>query len=329
MENKLTHRELAQDLGVSETTIKSYRRKFPEFIVVAARGKPLRFEDRALEVCRLIRACFTDGLSVGETHRRLQERFPDMARRREARVEPAPDASEQSRGWRPEDVAALAAAVREAAQETGRGGEAREVDAKLGRMQRSLEELVALQTRNTAQQAELLARLDTLLDSMDRLAHPRPQETARRVVVTRTERKAGPASAEELAASTARSEGTPSDEYLDMPVVIRSGRGEFLGVTAPSGAPFSLREFEHYLLERAGTAGAPPERRWEREGEDRILTLVGAERDPGRTHVLTFTKTKTPRGNLVALLHKLAIEGREVSDAFLQAFFKQIKDAVA
>jgi DNA-binding transcriptional MerR regulator len=327
MKNKLTHRDLAQDLGVSETTIKSYRRKFPEFIAVSARGKPLRFEDRALEVCRLIRACFTEGLSVGETRRRLQERFPEMARQRSASPESASQVSDLGQGLRREDLAELAAAFGDAAREAALGGETREVDAKLGRIQHSLEELVALQTRNTTRQAELLARLDTLLDSMDRLAQPRPQENARRVVVARAQRKDGPA--EEAAGGEARSMEAPPDEYLDMPVVIRSGRGEFLGVTAPSGEPFSLREFERYLLDRAGTSGAHPESRWEREGEDRVLTLAGTESDPGQIHVLTFAKTRTPRGNLVALLHKLAIAEREVSDAFLQAFFKQIKDAVA
>lgn len=71
----LTHKRIARILGVSETTIKSYRRKFPDCIPVASKGKPIQFTEEALEVCRAIRDLFSSGLSIEETHQRLADRF--------------------------------------------------------------------------------------------------------------------------------------------------------------------------------------------------------------------------------------------------------------
>lgn len=71
----LTHKRIARILGVSETTIKSYRRKFPNCIPVASKGKPIQFTEEALEVCRAIRDLFSAGFSVDETHQRLAELF--------------------------------------------------------------------------------------------------------------------------------------------------------------------------------------------------------------------------------------------------------------
>ena len=72
----LTHKDLSRHLGVSETTIKSYRRKFPGCIPVASQGKPIRFNSEALAVCKRIRDLFDLGLSIAEVHARLAGEFP-------------------------------------------------------------------------------------------------------------------------------------------------------------------------------------------------------------------------------------------------------------
>ena len=70
-EGNLTHRDLARMLGVSETTVKSYRRKFPDCIPVASQGKPIRFTAEAAAVSLRIRDLFEMGMSVEEVRARL------------------------------------------------------------------------------------------------------------------------------------------------------------------------------------------------------------------------------------------------------------------
>ena len=72
----LTHKDLSRQLGVSETTIKSYRRKFPGCIPVANQGKPIRFTTEALAVCKRIRDFFELGMSIPEVRTRLAAEFP-------------------------------------------------------------------------------------------------------------------------------------------------------------------------------------------------------------------------------------------------------------
>lgn len=70
-----THKDLSTLLGVSETTIKSYRRKFPGCIPVANKGKPIRFQENALVVATRIRDLFDTGMSVQEVRTRLASEF--------------------------------------------------------------------------------------------------------------------------------------------------------------------------------------------------------------------------------------------------------------
>lgn len=74
-EGNLTHRDLARMLGVSETTVKSYRRKFPDCIPVASQGKPIRFTAEAAAVALRIRDLFEMGMSVEEVRARLVADF--------------------------------------------------------------------------------------------------------------------------------------------------------------------------------------------------------------------------------------------------------------
>lgn len=75
-EQTLTHKDLANALGVSETTIKSYRRKFPGCFPVASKGKPIRFKAEAKEVALRIRDLFSTGMSIEEVRERLGVDFP-------------------------------------------------------------------------------------------------------------------------------------------------------------------------------------------------------------------------------------------------------------
>lgn len=70
-----THKELAGMLGLSETTVKSYRRKFPGCIPVVSFGKPIRFSEEAAAVALRIRDLFETGMSVPDVRARLADEF--------------------------------------------------------------------------------------------------------------------------------------------------------------------------------------------------------------------------------------------------------------
>ncbi|MDQ7836860.1 MAG: MerR family transcriptional regulator, partial [Humidesulfovibrio sp.] len=79
-----THRDLAGLLGVSETTVKSYRSKFPGFLPVARQGKPVQLHAESLEVCRRIRDLFAEGLTVVQATERLRQEFKQYPQARRA-----------------------------------------------------------------------------------------------------------------------------------------------------------------------------------------------------------------------------------------------------
>lgn len=370
-EPTLTHALLAKALGVTVTTIKSYRRKFPEFFRTESLGKPIRFPADTLALCRRIHHHFKRGLSVEETRKHLGQEFEAVALAPE--LAPAPQAV-------PENS-----------------------KASLERIEDLLEGLFDLQNRSHSLMAELLAKLDTVADRLGqthpatgqasqagRAVQPSPSGSAasglaalgapgriQRAIdgaaqaapvwppkatpatpanvgpgtvdtssAAQTARKAPsglpgqtPASAKPDAATGAGREGSPEQsasgngqrppvEFLGMPVVVHSANGDFLGVTSPLGRPFTLEQFEAFLVRRAQDEGGFSSA-WIRQGQQWTLRLEGlhAGQDEAREH--HFLQAVTPRGNTVARFASLSVNGKPASDADLQAFLRQVKDSLA
>lgn len=290
-----THRDLAGHLGVSVTTIKSYRSKFPGAFVPVSRGKPLRFDPKSLEVCRAIRDAFQRGFSIDEIKILLKKLVPGIENdRRLSDGDDIPPA-----GSPPLPSSHVPDASREI--------QSQDAARRLGRLEALLGDLLDLTNRTHSLHLELLAKLDALAG----------------VAVFRPAALPGgdPGAA------------APPWEFTSLPVVVMSERGEYLGITARDKAPFSLREFEAHLVRRAGRMAARGGLRagWRPRADGWVLALFGAgERgeDPETGHEHFFRRTTTPRGNLVALFYGLRINGKDVSEAFLRAFFRQIKDSL-
>lgn len=133
-----THQDLARAAKVTVTTIKSYRRKFPEFFPVASQGKPLRFEPGAVKTALAVSRHFRTGLSVDAVRAKLVEEFGPPAGPRLPETDapaPPPQASDP-----------------------------------LARIETLMNGLFSLQNRTHSLMAELVAKLDTLAD---RLGPPR------------------------------------------------------------------------------------------------------------------------------------------------------------
>lgn len=355
-EPTLTHALLAKALGVTVTTIKSYRRKFPEFFRTASLGKPIRFPADTLGLCRRIHHHFKRGLSVEETRKHLGQEFEAVA--------PAPEK----------------ALAPQATPEPGK--------ASLERIEDLLEGLFDLQNRTHSLMTELLAKLDTVADRLGqtppatvlagRAARPTPSGPAASGSATpgapgRIQRAideaaqaapgwprrasaapdnagpgtvgtpdaasvASPAPASRPEAGSGRggiaaqgvavSGPRPPAEFLGMPVVVHSANGDFLGVTSPTGRPFTLEQFESFLVRRAQDEGGFS-CAWVRQGQQWTLRLEGthAGQDEAREH--HFLQAVTPRGNTVARFASLSVNGKPASDADLQAFLRQVKDSLA
>lgn len=332
-----THRDLAKAVGVTVTTIKSYRRKFPAFLPVESQGKPLRLAGESLTVCKRIHHHFLRGLSVGETSKRLTEEFPALAAAAHA-SEPEQEAN--AAGSRPSAPAS---------DKAFRSAE------PLARIEALMGDLFSLQNRTHSLMAELVSKLDTLTGQ---LAVTLPAAYKAGTEATARGRSSSPGSLRPAGAATSGGRVTPvlspsstasasgraqssvettpdanstlnagaqkpEADLLGLPVVVQSEKGEFLGVTGKSGRPFALGQFEEYLLRRAEGMGSFTAV-WRREDPDWVLALVGQ----GQVHAHHFRKATTPKGNTVALFVSLTVGGKTVSEAFLQTFLRQVKESL-
>jgi hypothetical protein len=332
--DSLTHKDLARLAGVSETSIKSYRRKFPGFIPVAGFGKPIRFLPEAGPVCQRIRECFRQGLSVEETRKRLAAEFPERADarsvslnapRRAGEAPVQPEALErflQSAGQVLQAVAALAGAQTRA-------------DERLDRLEQALGRLAAAGLKNEALIARLVEGLgERLAPQPTPQPQPapegglapgpgvRPEETpaedqAQRVTVRKivtVRDKQGRIESYALGEGAKRPL-VPPEGLLDLPVVIRSERGEYLGLPGR----LTLRDFVQFL-EAQGRGTGLVLIDWRGQDGEWIFTM---HQRGGPKQDLHFAETTTPKGNLVALLSRLDVNGKETTQAYLQEFFRQ------
>ncbi|BDQ34323.1 helix-turn-helix domain-containing protein [Pseudodesulfovibrio portus] len=327
MADTYTHKDLARLCGVSETTIKSYRRKFPGFIPVLTRGKPIRFKGDAGEVCLKIRDCFAKGMSVNETRKVLKENFKENppVRRARSAAPPAGDAASggitqeymekffETAGQMMQGMAGLATAQAKAEQ-------------RLRKVESVLTRLLEADATNREAMAVLLAqhpgesRQTEPVNSFTPPSEPEQRVRARKIVNVHSPEGAVESYALEKEEAEAVEFTSPPDAFLNTPIVIRNDQGEFLGV--PGRLPLS--GFLEILVREAEENGSSLSS-WAREGEAWVYTI----RSPGRdSHSLHFSTTTTPRGNLVVLFDRLDVNDRQTSPQFLQEFFRQVKDKV-
>ncbi|BCS89060.1 helix-turn-helix domain-containing protein [Pseudodesulfovibrio sediminis] len=351
-----THKDLASLCGVSETTIKSYRRKFPGFIPVLTRGKPIRFKKEAGDVCLKIRDSFAKGMSVNETHKVLKENFKEIPQVRSRRTsvsagtgQPAAESAPME-GVSQEYMKKFFATAGQMMQ--GMAGLATaqvKAERRLQKVESILNTLVEMESNNQ----DLYARLLEQQQSAPSLApepasmpeptpepvvepepmpepapepEPAPQPAEAKVRARKIVNVRGPEgevksyALEKDDPSGSPNAKQPSEAFLNTPIVIHNEQGEFLGV--PGRLP--LAGFVAILVREAEQSG-DPHTGWMHENDTWIFSMIAAG---GDTHALYFTSTTTPRGNLVVQLIRLDVNGTETTPQFLQEFFRQVKDKV-
>lgn len=325
MEDTYTHKDLARLCSVSETTVKSYRRKFPNFIDVAIQGKPIRFHKSAGDVCLKIRDCFNKGMSVKETDKVLKENFKEH---RVARTKRSPGKAPQhtSTGTVSEDylekffetagqmmhgMAQLATSQAQASR-------------RLQNLEKAMQQLIDIETQNS-KTLESFLQMQTqptgptvVKETPAKKSKPRP---ARKIVNVRSsEGDVTSYSLEENQTPDPAQPVRPDDTFLNTPIVILNDTGDFLGV--PGRLPLS--RFIEVLIQESEESDESL-LSWRQADEDWIFEMktTGDE-----SHDLYFSSTTTPRGNIVVLFGRLDVNGKRTSQQFLQEFFRQVKDKI-
>ncbi|MGE4290918.1 MAG: helix-turn-helix domain-containing protein [Desulfovibrio sp.] len=361
----LTHKDLGDALGVSVTTVKSYRRKFPGYIPVAGYGKPIRFQQKALEVCRKIRECFEQGLSVNETEKRLKlAGFRSEGGRREPRPEgvagsamagTSPEYLEKffkTAGQMMQGMAQLATAQARSEQRLSRLEDALRglLEAEAG-SQALLGELAAgFRTDRRSEQDIETAAQDNMAEAVmptlivdgetrntespdmtveDAETHRESRIRAKKIVNVRSRDKVDSYSLEpdeaveapvaEPAADDAETE-RPDQDYLNMPVAIRSERGDFLGLPGR----LSLGDFTSFLVQLERESG-PVLSTWSGVGDTWTLSLRSSS---AKRRELGFSKHTTNRGVELAVLLHLNRNGVVADREELMEFFREMKDLI-
>ncbi len=316
----LTHTDLAREVNVSVTTIKSYRRKFPGFIPVAGFGKPIRFTSEALNVCRTIRESFNTGLGVKETKKHLE--LAGFSKDKASIPPPAlgqPLRREQT-DERMEDFLLAASTMMQSMSQMAETQKTAEQ--RLSNLEQELLKLAQAEVENK----ELLARL-TKTDSnsgtgVPNLENEHPVVKPKRIVNVRSsEGKVDSYALDETPApkdSGFMDKNAPPPKLLDVPVAIRTNDGEYLGLPGR----LTLRELAASLLDRGRIKGEM-HADWTKDSEGWRYNLYYPDKT---SKGLTFEAQTTPSGVPLAVMTKLLVDKEEVSSEIRLDYFRQIKD---
>lgn len=341
-DDTLTHKDLAGMLGVSQTTIKNYRRKFPGLIQPVTAGKPLRFRNVTADICRVIRDGFEHGLSADEIRGKVLAEHGGKAASsdpvRKAGIEP---------------LALLLESLSERIEE---------ISKRQFEISKRLESIEGLAGQDAAQGLRDL--LESILDRLDGLAGQggeigladgkgrtvriRSRDGSyRRYELKRVETEPGPeTSTESETGQTEAAYGGPESvssgsgngdeyegqcpppEFFTLPMVVRSEQGEFLGVPGRTEGHLSIKDFLALLRRHIKTPGELPIN-WRNIGDGWIMHVQLGKPPYRQDHYMEMNRMTTPRGNRVAWLKNMSIGEQEVPNSFLVNFLKQLRKELA
>ncbi len=357
MSQTYTHKDLARKLKVSETTIKSYRRKFPECIPVASHGKPIRFLAEAVAVCTRIRDLFDMGMSIEEVRGRLSQEFPWISL-----VADEKSQQPQNSGVMPQEfttalsnlaksmvtllqqqntiierMGTLETALEEARTlAVPREGGLKTADFKAvledlqGYLRNALMPLQQLQRLNEVQGAtEVLhqaaaSMVDAaqIMRSLADRGKGQPQENEPSSKVVRFPVAANAQQAEQAAP------GVPQDPpraFLLKPMVVRAVNGAYIGAGGKNRGRFTLNDFKA-LLVYGRQPGEHFSLHWEQAGSDWIATLTQRGAEASGKWRLQLKEAMSQSGVGVVELTGFAANDRSTHPAEFVAFVDSLTD---
>lgn len=352
-DDTLTHKDLSALLGVSQTTIKNYRRKFPGMIPQATRGKPIRFKPEAAEICREIRDGFEGGMSVEEIRSRLEAKFEmpraqasvsnagisegvadtlvsrleELAAAQNRMAERLESIEAQVRGaGSPGDVKGLLEPIlaaleargelmrEDAAGQSGDSARTVRIRARDGSYKRYRLEHVETEGEHAGDGDEVrkASHHEEPYGPDDRTQPEEPGPSAETRV------------AEESEESGEERTDRPPPDFFTLPMVIKSEKGEFLGVPGRTEGHLSIEDFLALLERQVRTPGPLPVS-WSGGGDEWRLEVELGKPPYRQDHEMELVRMTTPRGNRVAWLRNMRIGENEVPETFLANFLKQLR----
>ncbi|NJB67332.1 DNA-binding transcriptional MerR regulator [Desulfobaculum xiamenense] len=296
-------REIARRLDIPPSTIVSYKDRFAAFLPFVDDGRRRSYPPAALEIFREIRALSEEQLPASEIERRLALRYAELlARGGGSDGAVCPDA--------PVLVRVLAGVLEKVTGLLAEQCDAACANEELHREVESLRREVARLRRERAQDVRG-DRLKVLREQIVRLRREKRELEQAMLDAVGTAGAAG---------------RTPPTQFMELPLVIRSGRGEFLGVGGRGRRNFTLRKLLA-LVRRGASGGRSLGVAWTRNEGFWSLSLGFGNGDGEgvRRFVLNIAETLTPRRNIVACLDAMSVDGQDVPAAYLLDFFRRIR----
>jgi hypothetical protein len=358
----LTHKDLADLLKVSETTIKSYRRKFPGCIPVSSQGKPIRFPAVAADVALRIRDLFELGMSVEEVRLRLAEEFSWVSPKSESakksgaeKTDLAPELTQGVSNMAKSMVAMAqqqkailarmqgiesmledlgiqggvdAGAMRQTTAKTTREKEEL-LEARLGKLDATTRELAGTVASLAQDLGKFLGRREQaaaewrnsgginseeVQAAQEQAAHMGQEPSGAKVIPLRQE--TAPVSPTDPA-QTENRPAEPSRNFLTLPLVVRTGQGQYISAGGRGRGRFCINDLKAMLA----YGFTPPHHfvfSWEPHGQGWWLSLEQAsapENEEARGHQLLLMELPTQRGNTVVEILQLKNNGEAVHPA--------------
>lgn len=307
-EELLSLREIGRRLNIPPSTVVYYKDRFERYIPHAGGlGRRRRYPLRALEVFKGIREMYDAKFSAKRIEKELAARFGE-----------------------------LLADARQGAPASSRT-QAATLDALMERLGGLVESQSVYRREIAALQREVA---DLKAEAAHKAReHRKALNAERRAAAER--RRALEADNQRLAAENARLERyvrdrvekdnplhkKPSSAFLALPLVIRTGGGEYLGVAGRGRAHFATRDFLS-LIQRSQCARRSVSMLWDRDRDHWVLRVEVNDGGRRQEIVMELAQTLTPSRNLVARLVRMAVDRQEVPDTYLLALFRQIKDGL-
>jgi hypothetical protein len=136
--------------------------------------------------------------------------------------------------------------------------------------------------------------------------------------------KAETRAGEESAANGEERADRPPPDFFTLPMVIKSEKGEFLGVPGRTEGHLSIEDFLALLERQVRTPGPLPVS-WSGGGDEWMLEVELGKPPYRQDHEMELVRMTTPRGNRVAWLRNMRIGENEVPENFLANFLKQLR----